>query len=122
MKIKAVDYVTYMVSDLKKAINFYQNILGLRMDGAPGETWVEFDVNNVTLVLGSWGGKPVPGKSGIALAVDDVQAALDELKSKGVKTEGEVWETPVCFGGSFYDPDGNTIYLHKRKDGTVGSE
>ena len=112
----------YIVSDLKKATDFYQNTLGLKLT-SKGESWAEFDSGTVAIILGTWGNDPhTTGKNGngVALAVDDVQKTLDELKAKGVKVNGDSWDTPVCIGASFQDPDGNTIYLHKRKDGTVG--
>jgi lactoylglutathione lyase len=120
MKVKAVDFACYAVSDLKKSIDFYQKTLGLEMTFS-GDKWAEFQVGNVALDIGEFGGFKGPSNgSGVAFAVDDIKKALGELKKKGVKVEDEVWESPVCHGGSFYDPDGNVIYLHHRKDGTVG--
>jgi len=121
MKIKAVDYIMYNVSDLKKGIEFYKNVLGLKLDSS-GEGWAEFDIGGMALVLGSWGydAKLKGNGNGVALAVDDVDAALSELKKKGVTIEGEPWKTPVCVGAAISDPDGNKIYLHKRNDGTCG--
>jgi len=29
-------------------------------------------------------------------------------------------EIPVCFMAIMHDPDGNTLILHQRKDGTAG--
>ena len=121
MKIKGIDYVMYKVSDLKKSIVFYEKTLGLKLDSS-GEGWAEFTVGNLALVLGSWefDAKKAGCGNGVALAVDDVAAALAELKKKGVKVEGDVWETPVCKGGTILDPDGNKIYLHKRDDESFG--
>jgi catechol 2,3-dioxygenase-like lactoylglutathione lyase family enzyme len=120
MKIKAVDYASYAVSDLDKSIVFYRDVLGLKL-ASQGEGWAEFDIGNLALVL-SPRTKLSKGDhgNGIALAVDDVLAARDELVKKGVQIDGDVCDTPVCIGLTFKDPDGNTIYLHHRKDGTVG--
>lgn len=117
MKIKAIDYVSYMVKDMKKSLDFYQNTLGLKLDSS-GEGWAEFLVNDFAVVLVESGS----GKTGagMAIAVDDVQKSLNELKKKGVTVEGKAWETPVCHGSTIKDPDGNPIYLHKRNDGTCG--
>ena len=118
MKIKAVDFAFYCVSDLKKSVDFYQKTLGLNLK-SQGDTWAEFDIGNLCLDIGVFG-KPGGSSAGIALAVDDVKSALAELKKKGVKVEEETWETPVCHGGTIEDPDGNKISLHTRKDGTCG--
>jgi len=120
MKILAVDYSTYRVSDLAKSMDFYQNILGLKLT-ASGEGWAEFETSNLAIALVA-GGKKNADKSGagVALAVADIETTLAELKKKGIKVQNETWETPVCYGASIQDPDGNAIYFHKRKDGTVG--
>ena len=120
MKIKGVDYVIYSVSDLKKSIVFYCDILGLKLIGEPGEQWAEFDAGNVTLDIGtfSFDAKAKGGNATVGLAVDDVKAAVEELRAKGVKILYEVYETPVCWGAAVADPDGNVVNLHKRKDGT----
>src|SRR5207248_2608362 len=120
MKIKAVDYVMYYVSDLKKGVDFYKNVLGLKLYGKPGESWAEFEVGNVTFDIGTFNKKMIGKSSNVAFAVDDVEKSLTELKKKGVKIVDETWETPVCHGATISDPDGNQIYLHKRKDGTAG--
>jgi predicted enzyme related to lactoylglutathione lyase len=54
------------------------------------------------------------------LAVDDVNKAIEYLKSKEVKVIEKPHETEVCFMATIADPDGNEIKLHQRKDGTVG--
>ena len=121
MKILAVDYATYRVSDLAKSIDFYQNTLGLTLT-ASGEGWAEFQAGNLAIALVV--GLPTKSKenngAGVAFAVDDIDGTLDELRRKKVKVQSEAWETPVCHGASIEDPDGNAIYLHKRKDGSVG--
>src|SRR5690348_5914383 len=120
MKIKSVDFVLYNVSDLKKSIDFYQNTLGLPMIGTPGDSWAEFDGGNITIDIGTFSYDPNAkgGNASVALAVDDVKAAVDELREKGVTILYELYETPVCWGAAIADPDGNRIDLHKRKDGT----
>jgi predicted enzyme related to lactoylglutathione lyase len=122
MKIKGVDYVMYYVSDLKKSIDFYKNVLGLKPFEEPGDSWAEFEVGNLMFDIGTFD-KDMAGKSaGVAFAVDDIKKSVEELKKKGVKILDENWETPVCHGVTIADPDGNKINLHKRKDGTAGAE
>jgi predicted enzyme related to lactoylglutathione lyase len=121
MKIKGVDFAYYVVRDLKKSIDFYQNTLGLTMTSS-SDTWAEFDAGNLTLTIGTWGAesKTQGSDGGVAFSVDDVKKSLAELKKKGVKVNEGGWEGDSCIGGSFEDPDGNVITLHHRKDGTVG--
>jgi predicted enzyme related to lactoylglutathione lyase len=60
------------------------------------------------------------GNATIALAVEDVWAAVEELRAKGVPVLMEPVESPVCYQASVQDPDGNQLILHQRKDGTAG--
>ncbi len=120
MKIKAVDFVMYHVSDLKRGIDFYQNVLGLKPYGEPGEAWAEFEAGNVTLDIGTFSQEDIGKAACLGLAVDDVKQAVEELRAKGVKVLSDVWESPVCHCATIADPDGNKIYLHHRKDGTAG--
>ena len=50
----------------------------------------------------------------LALHVDDVAAARNELEAKGVEFAGEIFDTGVCHMAFFVDPDGNDLMLHHR--------
>ena len=56
----------------------------------------------------------------MALAVADVEATLEELKAAGVQVLDGPDETPLCYIASVLDPDGNTLVIHQRKDGSAG--
>ena len=112
----------FQVSDLARAAAFYRETLGLPQEvfGAEDQ-WAEFNCGNVTLSL--HGGSKPPEKTAegrIALAVEDVQAAYAELKSKGARVAGEPVDYGVCQAFQVLDPDGNTVILHRRADGTFG--
>ncbi len=122
MKIRAADFVLFQVSDLATAARFYREVLGLAQETYSEEwRWAEFDCGNVTLSL--HGGAKDPGTTAggrIALAVEDVHAAFDELKKKGVSAVTEPRDYGVCCALEVRDPDGNTVILHRRADGTCG--
>ena len=128
MTPKAIDFVVCDVSDLKRSVAFYRDTLGLKLDFMKEEwDWAEFDVGPVALALDAnpFEGKvrdstPKPGGAVVALAVEDVQAAVEALRGKGVTILREPFETGVCFMAKIADPDGNRIWLHRRKDGTWG--
>ena len=61
-----------------------------------------------------------PGRSAIALAVDDVDEAIEKLKAAGVTIVHGPDDDPVCRHASIADPDGNVIWIHARKNGTAG--
>ena len=57
--------------------------------------------------------EPLPFGS-IAIRVPDVEAAKAELQEKGVEFSGDTWDSGVCHGAVFKDPDGNGLLLHHR--------
>lgn len=128
MQVRAVDFVGVPVRDMGAAKVFYGQHLGLPVVGDFGETWIEFDAGNVTLSLvqpdpAEWTGQSSGSwqtRMGVALAVADVAAALAELRAKGVKVTSEVQDFPPCYMAMVEDPDGNSVFLHQRKDGTAG--
>lgn len=108
--IKKIQNVTFPVSDLKKAINFYENVLGLKKTGE-WSTYAIFDVGGVELAL-----EP-KGRFMIFLLVDDVDEAYKTFKKKGVKFVTEPKDQ--YWGGrtaEFADPDGNSFILVSFKE------
>jgi predicted enzyme related to lactoylglutathione lyase len=124
MKIRGVDFVFFNVTDFARAKAFYKDVLGLKLLTEFGEGWAEFDTGTLALAIGVQGAKALAagekGNVSVALAVDDVKAAVEHLKGRGVKIIQETQDFPPCFMAAIADPDGNEIYLHQRKDGTVG--
>ena len=123
MKVRAVDFVSYTVTDMDRSEAFYRDVLGLVVTtprGRPGTRangFVELDAGGTTIGLTAM--QPHPNAV-MALAVDDVSAAVEELRGKGVEIGMEPLETPDCFMAAVADPDGNRILIHQRKDGTFG--
>jgi predicted enzyme related to lactoylglutathione lyase len=117
MKINDVAFTAYAVTDLARARKFYEGVLGLKptilKEGMP---WVEYEIGPATLGIGvseQW--KPSRDGASIALEVDDFDAAIAELKKKGVEFEMGPLETPVCHMAVLRDPDGSKICIHHRK-------
>lgn len=122
MKVRGTDFVLYQVSDLARATKFYRETLGLPQEVYSEEwKWAEFNCGNVTLALNSGVKLPnVIAGGRIALAVDDVFAACAELRDQGVRFTLEPTDYSVCHAAAILDPDGNTVILHRRADGTCG--
>lgn len=125
MKVRAVDFVSYGVANMDKALAFYRDILGLKVEMNHEGIWVELSAGAMTLALigPPWGTPPQPGYQGggtVALSVEDMQASLEELKAKGVAILDGPHDTPVCHMAQIADPDGNRLWLHWRKDGSCG--
>jgi catechol 2,3-dioxygenase-like lactoylglutathione lyase family enzyme len=112
--VERVDFVSIPTRDIARSRSFYAELLGL----PPGRgTRDEFETPNVTLSLWEPEAEAVPfapNTAGIALRVDSVEAARNELEARGVEFIGETVDTGVCHMGFFYDPDGNVLILHRR--------
>jgi predicted enzyme related to lactoylglutathione lyase len=116
--ITGVDFVAVSTHDLPKAVEFYENTLGLERSVYLEErNYAEFETGNMTLSVidaEKMGMEHHPMRSGIALHVDDVQATRATLEERGVKFDNDTYDTGVCHMAVFNDPDGNTLMLHHR--------
>ncbi len=148
MHLKTLDHVTVMVKDLDRSLEFYRDMLGLKVitwvthDGPEISTMVGLpnakmrearmvapQTGNIIIDLIEWvepkGGKSVgdindAATAHVAFGVEDIDAAYEDLSSKGVKFVSP----PVLFPPSdgswralfFYDPDGFMLELIELKD------
>jgi catechol 2,3-dioxygenase-like lactoylglutathione lyase family enzyme len=115
--INGVDFVTLPTKDLEKAMEFYSDVLGLRLgkryERAPG---AEFETGNLTIQLldaEAVGMDYNPNANPVAFHVDDFEAARSELESRGVSFGGQM-DSGVCHMAFFADPDGNALMIHHR--------
>lgn len=126
MKPRGIDFFVYSVSDVAGSAEFYEQTLGLKLQSWEGSGWVEFAVGDTSTVLAlrfdpesaRADGRVQSGA--IAIAVDDVERVVDELRQQGVEIALEPGEQASCHAAGISDPDGNLILLHRRKDGTAG--
>jgi len=105
------DCVFYYVSDLERAIRFYREVLKLTLTSQ--DAVARFDIDGVLFELvphKANGNFPSGRSTGLCLRVDSVEQALQELRSKGVRT-GDAEDKGAGILGSFEDPDGNEISL-----------
>jgi catechol 2,3-dioxygenase-like lactoylglutathione lyase family enzyme len=107
IQVRHVDFIAQPVSDLKRSESFYGGTLGLMRNPGSGERWVEYETGNLTVALSTFGGT-------LALRVDDVNAAREKLESDGVEFAMDTFDSGVCNGAPFTDPDGNRLLLHRR--------
>jgi catechol 2,3-dioxygenase-like lactoylglutathione lyase family enzyme len=114
MKPIAVHHVSINVSDPEASIGFYTDIVGGtvrgdRPDFSFGGAWIDLGGTQVHLIEAS-----VPANLGqhFAILVDDVDAVVDELRSKGI-TVGDAKIVGPDRQTFIEDPDGNVIELHQ---------
>jgi len=108
--IKKINHLTFPVSDLKKAVAFYEKILGLKKTGE-WPNYAIFDVGGTELAL-----EPKGKEIDIFMLVDDVDKEYQDLKQKGVSFVTEPKDQP--WGGRtamFADLDGNKFIIESFK-------
>ena len=118
MIVERTDFISVFTQDIQRAKQFYAGTLGLAIE-SEGESDLEFRCGQVTLDVfdpSSIGRQFAVSPAGLALRVDDVDAARGELEAKGVQFDGETIQTSVCRMAFFKDPDGNALLLHRRFD------
>ena len=120
MKVLEIGFVSYPVTDLKRARRFYEGVLALQVSHVFGNettAWIEYDIGPGTLAIGNGDpdAQPSPHGGCAALEVEDFDAAISRLRQSGATFTREPFETPVCRMAMISDPDGNSILIHKRK-------
>jgi predicted enzyme related to lactoylglutathione lyase len=116
--ITGVDFVTVPAKDFEASVHFYGTVLGLpavkRWGSMPG---AEFQAGNLTLAIMEptafgmeFGSHSLP----IALHVEDVAAAREQLEAQGVEFVADTIDSGVCHQAIFRDPAGNSLNLHHR--------
>lgn len=116
--ITGTDFVAVPTQDFDKAASFYSEVLGLERSKRWGDMPAgEFEAGNLTIAVmqtDAFGIEFQPHKLPIEFHVEDFEAARAELESRGVKFEGEVIDSGVCWQAFFLDPDGNALAIHHR--------
>lgn len=104
--------VTFSVTDLDKAADFYENVLGLSLKYRYS-TYIGFDCGGVE--IGLVPGTPISEQQGAPLVdflVQDIEKVWRTLAEHGVQFLKEPHDTP--WGGRialFTDPDGNILQM-----------
>ena len=119
-------YISLLVSDQDRALDFYTNVLGfeLRVDGPPtdGPRFVSVGVKGQDFELVLWPGTPGQAQPALGrvpasytIATHDCRQAFETLKSRGVKFETDVLEYPWGYIAIFQDPDGNRVQIREAR-------
>ena len=114
--------VRYQVTDVARAVEFYTNTLGFKLDFQRLPAFGQVSVGNLKLILsgpGASGSRPMPdgraqepgGWNRIVLEVKDLPARISELTKRGVRFRNEMESGPGGRQIQVEDPDGNPIEL-----------
>jgi predicted enzyme related to lactoylglutathione lyase len=123
IQVKEIPFVCYPTTDRARACAFYEGLLGLKPSlvmEPHGQYYIEYDAGAETLCISDYwkpGAEPKTGPVA-ALEVGDYEKTMGLLKENGV-TIIEECESSVCFMSMVADPDGNSLWIHKRKGAPV---
>ena len=118
MKTKALAFVGIPVTDMKRAREFYEGVLGLKTSDEMGRgKWIEYAIGDDTLAIGSVGDQWKPSEQGTSAAIEmeNFDEAIKWLKDRHVRFAAEPFESPCCHMAVVQDPDGNKLIIHKVK-------
>ena len=118
MKIKKIGFVGIPVTDMKRAREFYEGLLGLEVsDEMMSGKWIEYAAGTDTLAVANVGDHWLPSDqgTGAALEVENFDDAIMQLRKADVVFAAEPFETPCCHKAVVQDPDGNKLMIHKLK-------
>jgi catechol 2,3-dioxygenase-like lactoylglutathione lyase family enzyme len=129
--IKDVPLTGIFVNDQEAALDFYTNTLGLEKVqdepyGESGARWITISPAEMRIrivlkkaekehekaMVGRSDGAPI-----LALGPDDVRAAYEWLRERGVRFLGEPYRYPGGIGALLLDPDGSPVLLQQESNG-----
>jgi glyoxylase I family protein len=114
--------VRYQVKDVQRAVAFYTQTLGFKLDMQNLPAFGQVSIGGLKLILsgpGASGSRPMPdgsqqepgGWNRVVLQVKDLPARVAELKNQGVRFRNEIEAGPGGRQIQVDDPDGNPIEL-----------
>ncbi len=109
-----VSVVWFPVSDMQRAVSFYEETLGLSRKNVQDE-WAELEVGGLTVGLNAREEESASGQGGGVLAFSaegGIEEAVKELEGKGVEFVGGISDHPWGRIAAFEDPDGNALQLY----------
>jgi len=121
LKVTEIAFCCYAVTDMARARAFYEGVLNLKpttVTNTDHGSWTEYEFGPYALAIGSAPMfKPSPDGCSAALEVENFDDAIAHLKKHAVKFRIEPMPTSVCRMAMIFDPDGNSICIHKRNPG-----
>lgn len=116
MNVKRLGNVILAVKDLDKSLKFYHEIIGLPIKNQR-RSWIDLGSTGALLSLHPASltaehiGSSLDNGITIGFLVGDINSAIDELKSKGVKVYREISEREAGKNAIVLDPDDYLVSL-----------
>ena len=105
--------------DIKRAREFYEQKLGLQPSNPGPDGSVVYHTGETRFTLFPSTGKASGTHTQMGLEVDDVKAAVEELKTKGVHFEDYDFENFKTEGSVLSMPDGEKVAWFKDSEGNL---
>ncbi len=111
--VKDIAFSYYCVTDMERAIQFYEKTLGLS-PVFKREDWSEFQIHERRIALYKTS-EPITNRGGavISFLANPIENAIDELKSQGVQFVKELQVFPYGKLAEFLDSEGNILGLYE---------
>jgi catechol 2,3-dioxygenase-like lactoylglutathione lyase family enzyme len=114
--IRGVANIWVPIADIERAVDFYENSLGLEVVKRDGP-WAEVDANGVTIGLNGREPEGTQAEGGPVLTFrhgeGSLEGAVEELKSRGVEFPAEISEHSWGRVATFKDSEGNDLQLYE---------
>ena len=114
--------VRYQVKDVQRAVAFYTETLGFKLDMKALPAFGQVSISGLKLILsgpGASGSRPIHdgiqqepgGWNRVILQVEDLPARISALKDSGLRFRNDIEAGPGGRQVQIEDPDGNPIEL-----------
>ncbi len=108
--------VTIFVSNMDRAVQFYTEVLGMKLEYRFGDHWASLKTDDgMTVGLHPASKESPAGRKGsitIGFEVSEsIERAVTAMKEKGVKFVGPIVDDKEIKAAHFEDPDGNEMYI-----------
>ena len=117
--VMGVANVWVPVEDTDRAVDFYENTLGLPVVKRDGH-WAEVDANGLRIGLNGREPRGTGAEGGPVVTFQpegSLEDAVEELKGRGVEFPAEISEHDWGRVATFRDPDGNDLQLYEPPQG-----
>lgn len=112
-----IKYTTIIVEDIDESVNFYREVFGFEV-----EKVLDMPNKQITFMIGENGSgvelikedESEIGLNAIAVSVDDVEKAVEDVKSKFPSAEVQLVDIPNGKLGFVSDPNGVTIAFSQK--------
>ena len=114
IRFKAVNHITYNVTDLNRALRFWMDVLGVKQIPKQVDSdrllWLQVPSGTMVHIILNDDAPSAPSHHS-AFEVDDIEAAERAMKAKGLETTAISTRNDGQRAFNINDPDGNRIEI-----------